>query len=675
MNKKLVFFFASALAVAGCTKEPQADNSAVSDASDANFSLVASSDVFTKTELQGTTIHWKSGDRISVWEKGSSNSNLPFDLDEASANSPTGLFKGNLTPAADFQLLSIYPYSEAYGDDPTALSLTIPTTVDQATDINSLIGDSDFMIGQASSEDVDSETGGYRMRFQHPLAFVKFVIDGSNCVFSDATIKSLTMTANKAFVGPVTVNLEDGTVTSAATDNEGKTLVVNFPATAKMNTEQVAWVAINPVDLSDAGCQFVLDMTNGQKVTFTVNPSKMNSQALYEFQFKDVDAKIKAGKGVSKPVNLLDMNNNQRANCYIIREGGYYLLPAQKVDKTKIYGDETKPASAGYRADWLWATGTESKVYDVNFADNGGILFWVKPNSNGNTIIALYNPEGKIVWSWHIWCSVEDPMAPTHYGRGGAGWLMSARNLGAFSNDEGDVESFGLMYQWGRKDPFPGPGILGENTANVKEASSFVTKTQSYVFNQNSSIKAFSSTRNSNTASVGDVAYSIANPTTNIHPYNASGTTALANTWLYTTPQAEALLLWNKDASRYGKTNYDPCPPGYIVPVSNGYAWYTLWNDNISFESDTNLSGVVFKENDSNKSFYPAAGYRQSGQLMNVGYSCYYWAGNATIEEDSKNKGSYNLCAFGLQNYGRLKFNAGGKLYTQWALPIRCMKQ
>ena len=30
MNKKLVFFFASALAVAGCAKEPQADNSAVS---------------------------------------------------------------------------------------------------------------------------------------------------------------------------------------------------------------------------------------------------------------------------------------------------------------------------------------------------------------------------------------------------------------------------------------------------------------------------------------------------------------------------------------------------------------------------------------------------------------------------------------------------------------------
>ena len=675
MNKKLVFFFASALAVAGCAKEPQADNSAVSDASDAIFSLIASSDVFTKTELQGTTIHWKLGDQISVWEKGTENSNVPFTLDESSKDSPTGLFKGELTPASEnFQLYSIYPYNAEYGNDHTALSLTIPATVDQATDINALIGDTDFMIGQATSENLDSENGGYKMSFTHPLAFVKFVIDGSDCIYQQATIKSLTMTANKAFVGPVTVNLEDATVTSTATEQEGKTLVVNFPATAKMNTEQVAWVAISPVDLSDAGCKFALEMTNGQKVTFTVNPNKMNGQALYEFQFKDIDAKIKAGKGVAKPVNLIDMNNNERANCYIIREGGYYLLPAQKVDKTKIYGDETKPASAGYRADWLWASGTESKVYDVDFADNGGILFWVKPNSNGNTILALYNPEGKIVWSWHIWCSVEDPMAPTHYGRNNS-WLMSARNLGALSDDEGNVESFGFMYQWGRKDPFPGPGILGENTANVKETPIFVTNTQKYIFNPTSTIKAFSSTRNSSTASVGDIAYSIANPTTNIHTYNSSGTTALGNTWLYTTPQADALLLWNKDASRYGKTNYDPCPPGYIVPVSNGYAWHTTWNSNIAFESDTNRSGVVFKESDSNKSFYPAAGYRQSGQLFNVGYSCYYWAGNATIEEDSKNKGSYNLCAFGLQNYGRLKFNAGGKLYTQWALPVRCMKQ
>ena len=670
MNKKLVFFFASALAVAGCTKEPQADNSAVSDASDANFSLIASSDVFTKTELQGTTIHWKSGDQISVWEKGTENSNVPFDLHESSVGSSTGLFKGELTPASeDFQLYSIYPYNAEYGNDHTALSLTIPATVDQATDINALIGDTDFMIGQATSENLDSENGGYRMNFTHPLAFIKFVIDGSNCIYQQATIKSLTMTANVAFVGPVSVNLEDGTVTSAAQGDEGKSLVVNFPATAKMNTEQVAWVAINPVDLSDAGCKFALEMTNGQKVTFTVNPNKMNGQALYEFQFKDIDDKIASGKGVADPVNLIDMNNNQRANCYIIREGGYYLLPAQMVDKTKIYGDEAKPASAGYRADWLWATGTESKVYDVNFADNGGILFWVKPNSNGNTILALYNPEGKIVWSWHIWCSVEDPMTPHHYGRS-TDWLMSDRNLGATSNEEGKVESYGLMYQWGRKDPFPGPGILGSITAS-KESSIYQDMTQSYCFNPNQSITRFNTVQNISTGTEGDITYSVAHPTTNIH-YNTAGNVKAINTWLYSIAQSDALLLWrSKDIDKSGKTNYDPCPPGYIVPVNN-YGWNSpadnpIWTNNIIWETN-GLSGFNYNQSETNKTYYPAVGYRSAGQLRNAGFACYYWTGDAFMDNGA-------LVARGLGCETRSKINVGTKLQTQFALPIRCMKQ
>lgn len=679
MNKKLVFFLASALAIAGCAKEPQTDISVGDGAQDGNFSLVASSDVFTKTELQDTDIIWKTDDKLSVWENGTTgNSNIPFILDNSTADTKTGFFRGDLTPAAEFELLSIYPYSETYGDDPTSLSLTIPATVNQAKDVNDIIGDTDFMFGKASSKEYDTENGGYRMLFTHPLAFVKFRIDGSDCVFQQATIKSLTMTADKAFVGPVTANLEDGTLTSAATGEEGKTLVVNFPATAKMSEPQEAWVAINPVDLSDANCNFALEMTNGQKVTFTVNPGKMDGQSLYKFEFSDIDAKIAAGKGVATPVNLVDMNNNERANCYIIREGGYYLLPAQKVDKTKLYGDIEKPASAGYKADWLWATGTESKVYDVGFSNNGGILFWVKPNSNGNTIIALYNPEGKIVWSWHIWCSVEDPMTPHHNGRGDGWNIMSARNLGATSGKEGSVESYGLLYQWGRKDPFPGASSIGSNTPETEDVA-FGSKTQAYVFNSNQSIKTFSTTGNKNTTSVGDIAYSIANPTVNIHPNGGtSGTTALLQTWLYTTPQEEALKLWNSNnqatanTDRKGKTNYDPCPSGYMVPTYTDYAWHKWWLDGLSWETNENLSGIVFSQSETNSSYYPAVGYRQTGILKDVGYSARYWTGNALVGTSSSGS---TLIAYGLQYYGRSTQGNKKALYTQWALPVRCMKQ
>ena len=675
MNKKLVFFFLSALAIAGCAKEPQAGDPVGTDAQDANFSLLASTDVFTKTELCNCKdIVWKADDCLSVWEKGNaSNANVKLTLDASTADTQNGLFKGNLTPAADFELYAIYPYNAEYGNDPAALALTIPTVVDQSADVNSIVGDYDFMLGKASSKEYDAEKGAYNMLFMHPLAFVQFHIDGRDCIYEQATIKSLTMKADVAFVGAVNVNLEDGTVVSAAQDDEGKTLVINFPATAKMNDPQDAWVAINPVDLSNANCQFILEMTNGQKVTFKVNPNKMNGQALYKFEFKDIDAKIASGKGTPTYVDLIAMNGGARANCYIVNEGGYYRFAAQRVDKSNVFSG-TQPYTDGYKADWLWATGIETTVDEVGIGNSGNINFRVKPNSNGNTIIALYDKDGKIVWSWHIWCSTVDPMTPNHYARG-TDWKLANRNLGALSNEEGKVESYGFMYQWGRKDPFPGPGILGSTTAS-SEATIYVTNTQSYVFNETQSVKAFTSVRNANIASVGDIAYSIANPTVNIHYNNANGTTALGNTWLYTTSQTDALKLWNSaGTSRNGKTNYDPCPPGYIVPVSNDYAWggnSNFWTNNLSWESNTTLSGVIFNKDDANNtSYYPAVGYRSAGQLKNNGFACYYWAANAQIE-------GTNLIARGLSNErskGTNGFNMGGKLQTQYALPIRCMKQ
>lgn len=671
MNKKLVFFFLSALAIAGCAKEPQTGEPVGPDVQDANFSLLASSDVFTKTELcECKDIVWKTEDCLSVWEKGSAtNANVKLTLDASTAGTQSGLFKGTLTPAADFELYAIYPYNAEYGNDHTALSLTIPTSVNQSDDVNSIVGDTDFMLGKASSEHYDSESGAYKMLFKHPLAFVQFHIDGRDCIYEQATIKSLTMKADVAFVGAVNVNLEDCTVVSAAQGDEGKTLVVNFPATAKMKDPQDAWVAINPVDLSDANCQFILEMTNGQKVTFRVNPNKMNGQALYKFEFSDIDAKIAAGKGSPYYVDLVGMNGGKRANCYIVNEGGYYRFAMQKVDETLLY-EGSAPYTDGYKADWLWATGSETRVDGVGVGNSGNINFRVKPNSNGNTIIALYDPDGKIVWSWHIWCSTVDPMTPNHYARG-TDWKLANRNLGALSNEEGNVESYGLMYQWGRKDPFPGPGILGSTTA-ASESGICGTNTQSYVFNESQSVKAFTSTRNVNTASVGDIAYSIENPTVNIHHYNANGTTALGNTWLYTTPQADALKLWNSSTSRSGKTNYDPCPPGYIVPVSNEYAWggnSNFWTNNLAWESNTTLAGVIFNSDDSNNtSYYPAVGYRDAGVLKNVGFACYYWAANAQVD-------GTNLIARGLANESRSKFNMGGKLATQRALPVRCMKQ
>lgn len=57
--------------------------------------------------------------------------------------------------------------------------------------------------------------------------------------------------------------------------------------------------------------------------------------------------------------------------------------------------------------------------------------------------------DGEILWSWHIWVT-NRPITTS----GGNDLQWMDRNLGALSNEIGDVANRGMLYQWGRKEPF-----------------------------------------------------------------------------------------------------------------------------------------------------------------------------------------------------------------------------
>ncbi len=100
---------------------------------------------------------------------------------------------------------------------------------------------------------------------------------------------------------------------------------------------------------------------------------------------------------------------------------------------------------------------------------------YVRTQSEGNAVVAARNAAGDIIWSWHIWVTEGDPAneanALTYYTYAWdetgihydspriPGPRIMKRNLGALA-DEPDsdndlVRTYGLLYQWGRKDPFP----------------------------------------------------------------------------------------------------------------------------------------------------------------------------------------------------------------------------
>ncbi len=109
----------------------------------------------------------------------------------------------------------------------------------------------------------------------------------------------------------------------------------------------------------------------------------------------------------------------------------------------------------------------------------------------GNAVIGAYNSDGEIVWSWHIWsrAAENDPRTVNIklyytydwdgdgiYGKDSgrprvAGYTIMNSNLGAMQDEpsgsiyatsadgsagfENARPTFGTLYQWGRKDPFP----------------------------------------------------------------------------------------------------------------------------------------------------------------------------------------------------------------------------
>ena len=644
-----------------------------------NFSISASIDEMNRTSVdEDSKIAWSTTDKISAWlEGGSSNAPLAWS---ASEGATIATFSGDVTEpeAESYAFYAVYPYSESYGEDVENVALTIPATVSQAKTINEVVGVSDFMFASKTL----TKGGNYKATFTHPLALVNIVIDGSTSIWSDGVIQSLAINAPVSIVGDVTANLKTQAIAPVSAE-AGKTLTINFGADAKMNAPQNAWVALNPALIDGVtNWEFVLTLTNGQIIKFYVAPKQLEAQTKYTFTFNQIEKWIARRDQLGTSINTnyaaaqsYDLvADGGRANCYIISNGGMYKFACDR----PLQSNTSFTLSGITAADWLWATGEQSAtsfteadvpVYNVSMSGSN-IFFRVKPNAKGNVVIAATDASGNIVWSWHLWVTPEDPrLDPTHWTRNNA-WQLMDRNLGALSNDVGDVNSYGLYYQWGRKDPFPGSSKVGTATS-AKESAAFGDGTAKYVINSKFSSHTFKTTRNGDTASVGDVAYTIAHPTENLHANKTNGTTGKGQTWLYTTKVEDALKLWNSNFNnRYAKTVYDPCPAGYCVPIHNEYSWRgTLFTDYVTFEST--LSGMIYNNGDSNKTYLPAAGYRASGQLNGVGYGGYYWNANINTAYSTDS----NFRAYVLAGYNRQTINSGNLWRTEFACPIRCMKQ
>lgn len=245
------------------------------------------------------------------------------------------------------------------------------------------------------------------------------------------------------------------------------------------------------------------------------------------------------------------------ANCFMVNAPGFYTFKANK-------GKTHEAVGAIASVEVLWESfGTTEQPSKGNIISQAyykdGQVFFKTPATlkDGNAVIAAQDAAHNILWSWHIWvCAGWDATATAqkYFNKSNGTITYGAvmdRNLGATSTSIDDVKSFGLLYQWGRKDPFLGNDGVTEHTPAV------------------STLKWPDPVRTD--AEKGTIEYAIAHPTTILYPGNVSSNVD----WYYTDVQNTTdNTRWNEK-----KDLYDPCPAGWTLPRAFVKKDEGLWFD------------------------------------------------------------------------------------------------
>ena len=188
--------------------------------------------------------------------------------------------------------------------------------------------------------------------------------------------------------------------------------------------------------------------------------------------------------------------NNPSSNCFVVKPNGFLSFePYYRVetgggynfaDYLSPHDENLKIASVGI----IWQTkdciGDNTNGTLVQLGENTGDIhqkIYVRTQKKGNALIGAYNSKGDVLWSWHIWVTDHEPdnlgRAVTYYtydwDNNGIypekpriqGYAVMSCNLGALAENQKGIgtglhrypdemtQAFGMLYQWGRKDPFP----------------------------------------------------------------------------------------------------------------------------------------------------------------------------------------------------------------------------
>jgi uncharacterized protein (TIGR02145 family) len=443
-----------------------------------------------------------------------------------------------------------------------------------------------------------------------------------------------------------------------------------------------AWIVINPVEIKQNERLVVyIEGSSGSLIGVPFSISSIERNKIY---------RLIVEANASNTVVANDIQPtfwNKPANSFMVTNRGLYQINAKTAAGTVVKGT---------KVEWLWASKEDGSVPSLDEIDgfvdsktliydssNDYIRFYVGGWSpfaefkKGNVILALKDESDEIVWTWHIW--ITDKPDDIKYDENL--WFLD-RNMGALSADtvSSAVNTFGFVYQWGRKDPFIGGDglVFDESTSVLSVARAHTRVNSSGVWKLN--VNRWSE---ADRTEYGTVAESVKYPMMFFYNSNSSSEEEPAD-WLLRSDTE----LWSDSE----KTDYDPCPYGYKIPSKA--------NLNILHDAFNNTPPypVFHNRNNSNRyweysyqsvtTVWPTAGMREgrhdassygrwfggqlkySGTNNNMGHG-YYWT-STTWDENGRSVvpgASYNIVMRGNILYENTSYGPNADAY-----PVRCVK-
>ncbi|MCI1680980.1 MAG: DUF4906 domain-containing protein [Bacteroides sp.] len=397
--------------------------------------------------------------------------------------------------------------------------------------------------------------------------------------------------------------------------------------------------------IANATCIQLIGYLNGDEIIYNLYPGQdeINNYDIVRNTRYTVKANITGTSEADKRVKKTSL-----ANAYMVKPGGFLHIPVKRANQSGL-GVQLANLDEGWTSEVIWRDNNALTVTTDEALKSVG-FFEVKVTDAaavGNALVCVKNDEGKVLWSWHIWVTDYDPETDNEVYNN---YTWMDRNLGAVNDTPGDVGSLGLLYQWGRKDPFVGANATTVGNATLRTLYSGGSGSVEY--NTNSSV----STDPANTSvAPTDAANNLANAIQHPGVFYYKG--ASSYDWYCGNSTIQDNTLW--DASN--KTVYDPCPAGWKVPANEAFS---TWSTSTVTWNVTYLGCTI---NDVSDSWFPANGSRpgDTGTLSDVGV-----------------RGYYRSAAYSFAN--NLRFiNNGGELAVETrdtgrrasAMGVRCVKE